>query len=199
MTEMIAPLGYQPFAGRMQLHPETARLVASARAMKDTLRARAAEAERNRVLQPETIDELRSAGFFRLMQPVAYGGCGREFADYIVVAEELGAACPSSSWIFANIVLKSWMVPMFPVAAQHEIWGDSRDTIVSSILRPTGKSRPVAGGYRLSGTWSYVSGVDHTQWTIIGSIAEPSRAGERPQPVVHLVPRRDYALEDNWH
>ena len=53
------------------------------------------------------------------------------------------------------------------------------------------------GGDRLSGRWSYVSGVDHTQWTIIGSMRQRTSGGV--EPVVHLVPRADYRIEDNWH
>ena len=124
------------------------------------------------MVHAQSIAEMRDAGLFRLMQPVAYGGAGRAFADYVMVAEELGAGCPSSAWIYANVVLKSWMIGMFPKAAQDDVWGNDRDTIASSILRPVGRSKPVDGGYRLTGKWSYVSGVDHTQWTIIGSLRE---------------------------
>ena len=149
------------------------------------------------MVHAETIAEMRDAGLFRLMQPLAYNGAGRAFADYVMVAEELGAGCPSSAWIYANVVLKSWMIGMFPKAAQDDVWRDDRDAIASSILRPVGRSKPVDGGYKLSGKWSYVSGVDHTQWTIIGSLRE--NANGSLEPVVHLVPRSDYTIVDNWH
>lgn len=187
----------EPFANRFNPPASTARLVAAAKALAPQLRKRAPEAEQLRLVHAETIAEMRDAGLFRLMQPVAYNGFGREFADYIAVAEELGAGCPSSAWIYANVILKSWMVGMYPREAQDEVWARDPDTIVSSILRPTGRSKPVAGGDRLTGKWSYVSGVDHTQWTIIGSLRELGPGAL--EPVVHLVPRQDYRIEDNWH
>jgi len=185
------------FTNRFNLYGATQSLVEAAKLLAPRLRRRAAEAEQQRMVHPETIAEMREAGLFRLMQPPAYRGFGREFADYIVVAEELGAGCPSSAWIYGNAILKSWMVGMYPREAQDDVWAREPDTIVSSILRPTGRSKPVSGGDRLSGKWSYVSGVDHTQWTIIGSMRE--LAGGALEPVVHLVPRHDYRIEDNWH
>ena len=185
------------FENRFTLSDRTRSLVEAARELAPRLRRRAPEAERLRMVQAETIAEMRASGLFSVMQPVAYRGQGGDFADYIVIAEELGAGCPSTAWIYANVVLKSWMVGMYPRQAQDDIWGRDPDTIVSSILRPTGKSKPVEGGDRLSGRWSYVSGVDHTQWTIIGSMRELAAGGF--EPVVHLVPRTDYRIEDNWH
>ena len=135
-----------------------------------TKRVLAPEAAMREAAAVSTIAEMRASGLFRVMQPADRHGDGGDFADYIVVAEELGAGCPSTAWIYANVVLKSWMVGMYPREAQEDIWGKDPDTIVSSILRPTGRSKPVEGGDRLSGRWSYVSGVDHTQWTIIGSV-----------------------------
>jgi alkylation response protein AidB-like acyl-CoA dehydrogenase len=185
------------FASRFNLKESTQSLVEAAKELSPRLRARAPKAEALRMVHAETIAEMRASGLFRVMQPTGYRGLGGEFADYIVIAEELGAGCPSTAWIYANIVLKSWMVGMYPRETQNEIWAREPDTIVSSILRPTGRAKPVQGGDRLSGKWSYVSGVDHTQWTIIGSMRDLGSGAF--EPVVHLVPRADYRIEDNWH
>jgi len=185
------------FTTRFSLHPHTQSAVSAARALAPRLRERASDAEKQRMVHAESISEMREAGLFRLMQPTAYDGFGREFADYVLVVEELAAGCPSAAWIYANVILKSWMIGMFPEEAQSDFWGKNKDSIASSILRPTGRSRPVAGGYRLSGKWSYVSGVDHTGWTIIGSLRDVKNGSL--EPIVHLVPREDYEIDDNWH
>lgn len=199
MPDRSADLSYERFVDRFDPPAITGELIGRARALAPRLRDRAAEAERQRMVQPETIADMRDAGLFRLMQPIRYGGHGREFADYICVAEELGGGCPSTAWIYANIVLKTWMLGMFEEAAQDDVWADDPDTIVSSILRQTGTARPVDGGYLLNGEWSYVSGVDHTQWTIIGAMREAAGADGPPLPVFHLVPRADYRIVDTWH
>src|SRR5262245_1087903 len=56
--------------------PSPVELIARAEAMIPVLRGRAADADRNEKLAPETMRELRDAGFFRILQPPAYGGYG---------------------------------------------------------------------------------------------------------------------------
>src|SRR5688572_29312898 len=85
------------FENRFKLDGKTKSLVLAARALAPRLRERAPDAERRRVVHDETIRDLAGAGLFRLMQPTSYEGYGRQFADYILIAEELGAGCPSTA------------------------------------------------------------------------------------------------------
>ena len=111
------------FSNRFALSEPTRLLVEAARGLAPSLRERAPDAERRRMVPADTIAEMRASGLFRVMQPADRHGDGGDFADYIVVAEELGAGCPSTAWIYANVVLKSWMVGMYPREAQEDIWG----------------------------------------------------------------------------
>ena len=52
--------------------PET--LIARAERLIPLQRERAADADRNARLAPETVQELREAGFFRILQPAHFGG-----------------------------------------------------------------------------------------------------------------------------
>ena len=98
------------FANRFALSARTRSLVQAARELAPRLRERASDAERERMVPADTIAEMRATGLFRVMQPIGCRGDGGNFADYIVIAGELGAGCPSTAWIYANVVLKSWMV-----------------------------------------------------------------------------------------
>ena len=77
----------------------------------------------------------------------------------------------------------------------------AQDTSVqlSTSLAPTGTVERVDGGYRLSGRWSFSSGCDFCQWAVLGGIVPPAEAGQPPDARVFLVPRSDYAIDDNWH
>ena len=61
--------------------PET--LIARAQAMIPTLAERAARQQEHRRILPETMAELKSAGFFRIFQPKRYGGCARSVAPAV--------------------------------------------------------------------------------------------------------------------
>ena len=114
------------------------------------------------------------------------------------MAIELAKGCASSAWNFANLASHHWMLAMYPKAAQDRIWDDSADALIASGLAPTGTARKVAGGYELSGRWPFSSGVDNSQWNMLGGIVES--AGDEPRDArLFLVPASDYAIDDTWH
>ena len=63
--------------------PSPSQIVARAEAMIPILRQRAGDADRNAHLAPETIRELRDAGFFRILQPPRFGGYGMRFQSLL--------------------------------------------------------------------------------------------------------------------
>ena len=69
---------------------------------------------------------------------------------------------------------------------------------MSSSYAPTGKAKRVTGGFELTGRWSFASGCDHTDWTIVGGMA-PLSDGAAEEFCFFLVPRADYRIEDDWH
>jgi alkylation response protein AidB-like acyl-CoA dehydrogenase len=170
-------------------------LIERAHAMIPILREREPAAERTRCLAPETIAGLKRAGMFRVLQPTRYGGMGGNIADFIAVAHEVARGSGCAAWIYGNVALHSWIIGMFPKEAQDDIWADE-DTITSSCLRPTGVTATVSGGYRIKGRWPYVSGCDHTDWTVLGLLLQGSDG--KKQPAYALVPRRDYSIVDEW-
>jgi alkylation response protein AidB-like acyl-CoA dehydrogenase len=73
----------------------------------------------------------------------------------------------------------------------------SLDTITAGLLQPSGQAERVPGGYRLSGRWSFGSGIDHCDWVISGGfVLEHGEPGELRQ---FLVPRERVELVDNWY
>jgi alkylation response protein AidB-like acyl-CoA dehydrogenase len=175
---------------------ELSDLPEKARTLISVLREREIEAEAARTLHAETISEIRDAGLFRVLQPLRYGGFGGTLPDMIDIAYEIGRGSSAAAWIFGNVSLHSWIIGMFPKEAQDEIWADA-DTITSSCLRPVCTAKPVAGGFMIGGRWSYVSGADHTQWTVLGILVPGEGASK--QSSYALVPRSDYRIDDNWH
>src|SRR5690606_3014761 len=58
-----------------------------------------------------------------------------------------------------------------------------------------GRVEAVAGGWRLSGEWTFASGASDAEWILLGGLAprEPS-----PEYRFFLVPRKDYRVVDTW-
>jgi alkylation response protein AidB-like acyl-CoA dehydrogenase len=176
--------------------PEFDGLVDRARALIPSLRELEPEAERQRTVHAETIDQLRRNRLFRVLQPVRYGGMGASLPDFVAVGHEIARGSGSAGWIFGNVALHSWIIGMFPRKGQDEFWSN-HDAIASSCLRPTGIAERVSRGFKIKGRWPYVSGCDHTDWTLLGAMI-PGEDGSK-QPGYLLAPRGDYRIVDEWH
>jgi 3-hydroxy-9,10-secoandrosta-1,3,5(10)-triene-9,17-dione monooxygenase len=94
-----------------------------ARALVPTLAARAARTAEDRQVPDETIADFRAAGLFRVLQPARFGGSELDFTVFSMITRELARGCASSAWVYAVIEEMSWVIAMFPEAAQVDIWG----------------------------------------------------------------------------
>jgi 3-hydroxy-9,10-secoandrosta-1,3,5(10)-triene-9,17-dione monooxygenase len=168
-----------------------------ARALAPVLRERAFAAEQARRIPDETIQDMKDAGLFRILQPALYGGYEMDPQVFMEVSMIIGAACPSSGWVYAVVGVHNWQLALMPKQAQDDVWGIDQDTLISSSYTPRGKVEIVDGGYQLSGRWSFSSGCDHAQWAILGGAATlPDGTVRR---LCFLLPRTDYVIDDVWH
>ena len=174
------------------------RLLANADRMLPALRAGADASEAQRTLDPQTIADFHAAGFFRMLQPRRWGGLEVHPNTFFDVQIKVASAYPSAAWVLGVVGVHNWQLALFDDRAQREVWGDDPSVLVSSSYAPTGKVEKVEGGYRISGRWSFSSGVDHCQWAFLGGFA-PSPEGSPPDMRTFLVPRSDFQVEDNWH
>jgi 3-hydroxy-9,10-secoandrosta-1,3,5(10)-triene-9,17-dione monooxygenase len=175
------------------------RLVERARAMAPALAARAKEADKLRRLPDETVAAFKDAGFFRMLQPVRWGGLEVDPQTFFEVQATIGRACPSSAWVLGVVAVHAWQLALFPESAQTDVWGQDTSTLISSSYAPTGKVERVAGGFKLSGRWSFSSGCDHCEWVFLGAMVPPEGDMKVPEMRTFLLPRSDYRIEDTWH
>jgi 3-hydroxy-9,10-secoandrosta-1,3,5(10)-triene-9,17-dione monooxygenase len=172
-------------------------LLDRAQALAPVLRERAFAAENARRISNETIDDLKSAGLFRALQPAAYGGSEIDPQVFMEISMIIGAACPSTGWVYAVVGVHNWQLALMAKQAQDDVWGDDQDTLISSSYTPRGKIEIVEGGYLVSGRWSFSSGSDHAQWAILGGAA--TEADGTVRRLCFLLPRTDYKVDDVWH
>ena len=178
--------------------PRLEELLARAEALIPVLRERAPRAEELRRLPDETIADLHASGLFRMLQPVRVGGSELPFRAICELTAVIGRGCGSTAWVLANLAAHHWLLGMWHPEAQHEIWGESADSLISSaLIFARGRARRVPGGYRLTGRWPYSSGIDPSTWNMFGGIVVDEEAGLN-EPRMFLVPARDYSVIDTW-
>lgn len=182
--------------------PDTADFIARAEEMQQRIAGRASACEKMRSIPAETMEELRDAGFFRLLQPRRWGGFEVNPIALFEVQMRLAEVCMSTAWVLGVVAVHNWQLALFAEEAQSDVWGDDEATLISSSYAPVGKVKHTDGGFRLSGRWRFSSGCEHCKWVLLGAVV-PSARGEHgeneAQLRTFLVPRDDYEIVDTWN
>lgn len=169
-------------------------IVERTEALLPAIAERALQTERDRRIPQETIDEIQAAKLNRILHPTRYGGLGLDYDAFFEVSWRLSSACGSTGWVYSVASVHHWQVGLAPERAQEEYFAGG-DVWSCSAFNPRGaKVEPADGGWRVSGRWQYSSGCLHADWGLLGAIVP-----EFPAPVLLLVPRSDFTIEDTWH
>lgn len=190
-------------SGRVSLSGDDSTLPDDERGMLDRARAliprlaeRAPAATAARMLPAETIAEYHAAGILRILQPRRFGGRQGRFSLFSRIVEELTYGCASSAWVYAVLAEHQWIIAQYPEKAQIDVWGEDPLAVASSSLAPRAAARRVAGGWRLSGRYTFSSGCDYAQWAIIGAFL--GEMGD-PQSIAYLLVRlSEVEILDDW-
>src|SRR6185503_1091016 len=123
-----------------------------------------------------------------------YGGLEHGLETFVRLGVEVGAGCGSTGWVYSTGAQHQWQIGMYPVEAQDEVWGANPRAVAASSYAPTGIAVMTDGGYRVSGRWSFCSGVDVAQWMILGTQIARAR-DEKPHDGGYiLVPKAELKI-----
>ena len=162
------------------------------------LRERAAQCEELRRIPEATLRDFHDTQLLRIHQPKRVGGAELEFAAVVTYGALFARACASTAWNWVNFAVHHMMLGMFPPKAQDEIWSASPDTLIaSSLVFPAAKAKKVKDGYVISGRWPFSSGVDPSEWNMLGGLAWLDDNAP-PEQRIFLLHRSQYRVIDNW-
>jgi resorcinol 4-hydroxylase (FADH2) len=193
--ESTLPVRTPAFAAATR--PDFADILGRIRKLRPEIETRTLAAEKARRIPTETIDALRDADVFRVMQPARFGGYEYGPAELAQIGFELGRACGSTGWCGTLAVCFGWMTAFFPLEAQEEVWDDPDNLLAVSYV-PTPKVEVVEGGIKISGSWPWASGVDSASWLILSALI-PNKDGP-PSLSWCLVPVDEVKIDHNsWN
>ncbi|PWI15845.1 acyl-CoA dehydrogenase [Streptomyces sp. Act143] len=180
------------FASDPLLLPE--RLAAS-------VQAAAEEMEAGRDLPEKLVRELRDSGAFALLTPRELGGLEAPLETVLQVYEGFGRLDASVAWVVWNA---NWgfLAALLGEEGTARIWADGAAPVFANAGQP-GTAVPGEGGYRLSGNWKLVSGINRADWFVaVGVVMAEGgpRMTEAGTPDVRLftLPREEVSVEDTW-
>jgi alkylation response protein AidB-like acyl-CoA dehydrogenase len=166
---------------RLPANIETQPLVQAAIAIQPTLREYREELEREQRMPKALFEQLREAGFYKMVIPRALGGLEVDPLTYLRVIELLAQGVGSVGWNLGNGGVGQLISLGLPQEGVEEIYGKRADTVMAGTAVPGGgKAVPVPGGYRVTGHWQFGSGCQEASWMlgsfqVVGDDGEPRR------------------------
>ena len=199
--EISTPSGPDPATNHLPL--DGAAILANAERVGPLLREHAAEVEAARRLTPPVVDALRATGVFRMTVPRALGGPEVDLLTQVRILEMLSRADASAGWC-AMIGSDSGYCRAFLAEADARNLYPELDLVTAWWVIPAGSLEMVDGGFRLSGRWSFGSGVTHADVVGAGAVVmedgrpKPGPDGN-PQWRIALLPADQVRVHDTWH
>jgi indole-3-acetate monooxygenase len=166
-------------------------------AMRDVLRAGSDEAERLGRLSPEMIRALDDSGVFSLQLPVVLGGAEADPIAQFEVIEAISEIDSTSGWCaLIGATSIAWPALFLSDEAVGRIFANGGTPRAAGIFLPSGKATPVDGGYRVSGRWSYASGIKHAEWITAGTKVD--RGNDVIERRMVTFPAHEAQIHDTW-
>ncbi len=159
------------------------------------LRGNALSAENEKWIPEENIALLDEAGVFSAAVPRRFGGLDLPVERQAGLLAEIARHCGATGWVAMVWVTTAWMATLYPDRAQAEVFAGGR-TRVSGGFTPSGTLIPAEGGYLLSGSWRFNTGVRGAEWNVCAAMAE--HPDGRTEELFPLVPTSGLVLEDDW-
>jgi alkylation response protein AidB-like acyl-CoA dehydrogenase len=147
-----------------------------------------------RLAQP-VVDALHSEGLFGMWVPASVrGGAELDPVSSIGVIENLAYGDPSTGWVLMAAALAIGTGAAYlDDAAVSELFGKDRLPVIAGQGTRPGKAIPTSGGFTLSGSWSFASGIKHG--THIHTLGVIDGTGEAR---IFVLPVERATLIDNW-
>ncbi len=172
-------------------------LLARAEDLIPALRAQQEEADERGHFSDEILQRFIDAGFYRILQPKLFGGYELDSTTFLEVVYRISAGHPSSGWCFClSASHVSVVASYFPEAAQRDLIGPKGEFRSPHRAVPAGELTPVDGGYRVTGTWTFSSGIP-VSTHFMGNSFIPQPDGP-PKIAIFVLPRDSVEILQDW-
>ncbi|MFI7700548.1 acyl-CoA dehydrogenase family protein [Nonomuraea sp. NPDC049480] len=177
-----------------RLHTGGTTLLDRARELRPLIESQAAAAEAQGKLTTPVVDALHEAGLFGIWVPAPLGGAELSPMELIAVLEELSYADPSTGWVVMATSLENGTAGAYlgAEAVERMFKGPRMPLIAGQGTRP-GTAVREGDGFRLSGQWSFASGMLHSQYAhSLGHVEGTDDVR------IFITPMEDVKMLGNW-
>jgi indole-3-acetate monooxygenase len=179
-------------------------LVEKASDLHPLISGEAARGEAKGRLTDETVAALRDNGLLAMWIPRCFGGSETGPVEFLSVVEQVSYSDGSTGWVLmAAQVAMGTAAAYLESGAANELFG-KRMPIIAGQGAPNGRAEVDGKGYRLSGKWSYGSGLFHSEYIHTGALVYENgaprmlRGGKLQDIRIFIVPIEQAKLTGNW-
>jgi alkylation response protein AidB-like acyl-CoA dehydrogenase len=149
----------------------------------------------DRRLSPDVFKAILDAGFMRHFVSPAHGGRGGTFAELLPAVATIGETCAASAWCASLFAHTPRFVEYLPAEGRAEVWADGPDAAVVGSVVPFGEATAEGDGWRVSGRWPYMSGIEVADWVVVcAKVMVDGTPGLR----LFALRRTEVQVEDTW-
>ncbi|PPR12058.1 MAG: Flavin-dependent monooxygenase, oxygenase subunit HsaA [Alphaproteobacteria bacterium MarineAlpha11_Bin1] len=177
---------------------EPAVMIERARALVPVIQESREKTELNRRVADDIFDQILDAGLFRMLMPRRFGGFEHGMDVFAEAAYEIARGCGSVGWVHSICSMYQYLLGMYPLEAQEEIWANDPNGCTSASFTPTGTAIKVDGGYKISGNWAFCSGLDNCPWVLVAVNLIENGKDESVQRGYAVSRRSSFGIEDTW-
>ena len=155
----------------------------------------AAQADIEATISPEVAQLIRDEQIHRLILPKEYGHPQLDWTTFVDLVSTVGYYNLSAAWITYFFSAHNAWVCYLPKELRNEII--ESEGFVADVFAPIGKVEKCEGGYRVSGTYHFVSGINYSDWVGVGAFMKFD-GSDKQERVGIVLKVSDLEIVKNW-
>lgn len=155
----------------------------------------APEAEVNATVSKEVIELLKETKITRIMLPKEYNEPQITLKTFSDIVREVSYHNISAGWLTYLYPLHNIIPAYLPKKVRDEIV--QSEGLICDVFAAVGTGKKVEGGYNISGTWNFASGVNYSEWIGLGVVLDVADK-EKPQICMPVFHRSEVEIVENW-
>lgn len=157
---------------------------------------RKSEIESLRNIPEDLMSRAKEADLVRMWAAKAFGGAQRSVYEVMACLQAMAYHNASLAWVVGVTNCSSLFSGYLPEGLARSLFADPM-SMVGGFAGPAGIAEQVEGGLKVSGQWSWGSGISHCSH-IVGGVRVMDDGKTKGTALVFFEPH-EVQLEDNWH
>ena len=142
-------------------------MIEKARRIGELAEQESKQAEINATISPAVAELIRKENIHRLILPKEYGHPQINWETFVDIVSTVGYYNLSAAWLTYFFSAHNAWVSYLPKPLRDEVV--NQGGFVADVFAPVGKVEVCEGGYLVSGTYHFVSGINYCDWVGVGA------------------------------